>query len=99
MRILSIIPAVAALAAFRLSSLASAAETPAAGVDPASAIRGSLGTSIADLGLDTSSGAMTFLLNAGCVVLFAAVAVLITRSKQRRSQHRRISLRSRNFAR
>jgi hypothetical protein len=99
MRILSIIPAAAALAAIRLSSLASAAETSAAGVDPASAIRGSLGASIADLGLDTSSGALAFLLNAGCVVLFAAVALLITRSKQRRSQQRRISLRLRDFAR
>jgi|SRR5277367_4655547 len=99
MRILSIIPAAAALAAIRLSSVASAAETSAAGIDPASAIRGSLGTSITDLGLDTSSGALAFLLNAGCVLLFAAMAVLITRGKQRRSQHRRISLRFRNFAR
>jgi hypothetical protein len=75
-----------------LSSLASAADA-----DPASAIRGSLGASITDLSFDSSSGVLMFALNAACVLFFAAIAVMVTRSKARRAPG--IPLRSRNFAR
>jgi hypothetical protein len=75
-----------------LSSLASAAD-----VDPASAIRGSLGASIIDLSFDSGGGVLLFALNAACVLFFAAIAVMATRSKARRAP--RIPLRSRNFVR
>ena len=75
-----------------LNSFASAAD-----VDPASAIRGSLGSSITDLSFDSTGGALLFFLNAGCVLFFAAIAVMVTRSKARRAA--RIPLGSKNFAR
>ena len=75
-----------------LSSFASAGD-----VDPASAIRGSLGASITDLSFDSSGGVLLFVLNAACVLFFAGIALMVTRSKARRAP--RIPLRSRNFAR
>jgi hypothetical protein len=90
MRLINQTMTTAALAA--LSSLASAAD-----VDPASAIRGSLGASITDLGFDSSGGVLLFVLNAGCVLFFAAIAVMATRSKARRAP--RVPLRSKSFAR
>ena len=89
----AIVPAAAAvLAALGVSASASAAD-----VDPASAVRGSLGVSIGDLSLDTSLGAAVFFLNAGCVLLFVAIALTLKRAKPHSSL--RIPFRSRNFAR
>jgi hypothetical protein len=48
--------------------------------DPASAVRGSLGTSLEDLGVDNGAGALTLILN-GAFALLAGVWVLVlTRS-------------------
>jgi hypothetical protein len=89
----AIVPAaVAILAALALTATASAAD-----IDPASAVRGSLGVSIEDLSLDARVGAAVFFLNAGCLLLFAAIALAFTRVKPQMSL--RIPFRSRNFAR
>jgi hypothetical protein len=57
-----------------LSAPASASET-----DPASGIRGSLGVSLDDLAFSHGAGATVFLLNAGFVLLFAAVCIAVRR--------------------
>ncbi len=92
MRLTHLTLAAATLAAFAQSSFAAAAD-----VDPASAIRGSLGASITDLSLDSSGGTLLFFLNAGCLLFFAAIALMVTRSKARRAP--RIQVRSKHFAR
>jgi hypothetical protein len=56
-----------------LSAPASASE-----VDPASAIRGSLGVSLDDLGI--GAGATVFLLNLGCALVFAAICIAVRRA-------------------
>jgi len=43
-------------------------------VDPANALRGSLGVALADLSLDHPSGRLFMLLNGGCALLFGALA-------------------------
>jgi hypothetical protein len=54
--------------------------------DPASAVRGSLGTPLKELSLENSTGALTLILN-GAFVLFAAVwALLLTRSHRTRTR-------------
>jgi hypothetical protein len=47
--------------------------------DPASAVRGSLGVSLDDLAFGQGAGATVFLLNAGFVLLFAAVCIAVRR--------------------
>jgi hypothetical protein len=100
MRIQSIIRA-AGLAALTMGTFAAAAATgatpSATELEAAAVIRGSLGAPLTDLALDTSGGTLVFLLNAGCVLLFGAIAVLAARGKSRSIG--RISFRSRNFAR
>jgi ABC-type uncharacterized transport system permease subunit len=63
-----------------LSARASASE-----VDPASAVRGSLGVSIEDLALSHGAGASVFLLNAGFALLFAALAIASRRANSKAS--------------
>jgi uncharacterized membrane protein len=68
-------------AALTLVGLVSALSAPASASesDPASAIRGSLGVSIDDLVLSNGAGATVFLLNAGFVLLFAAICIAVRR--------------------
>jgi hypothetical protein len=83
-----------------LLGLISALSAPASAgeVDPASAVRGSLGVSLEDLVFGTGAGASVFLVNAGFALLFAAVAIGAGRRKSRGTGH--IPLRpSRYFAR
>jgi hypothetical protein len=73
------------LSAAALIGLAMAQSSQAADqLDATSAVRGSLGLSIEDLTLSSSSGAAVFLMNAGCAVLFAAFALIVTRTGTRR---------------
>jgi hypothetical protein len=74
-----------------LSAPASAGE-----VDPASAVRGSLGVSIEDLALSHGAGGSVFLLNAGFAVFSAALAIAMRRAN---SKARHIPFRATNFAR
>lgn len=82
----AVMPAVVMLVGlvFALSASTSASE-----VDPASAMQGSLGVSFDDL--STSAGVAVFLLNVGCVLLFAAACIALTRRGSRTS--RRVPLR------
>jgi hypothetical protein len=63
------------------------APASAAEIDPASAVRGSLGASLGDLGLANGAGAFVFLLNAGFAMIFAAVAIGARRRKSPRAGH------------
>ena len=65
-----------------LSAPASASET-----DPASAVRGSLGVSLDDLVLSSGAGATVFLLNAGFVLVFAAICIAAGRERSRTRGH------------
>jgi hypothetical protein len=65
-----------------LSAPASASES-----DPASAIRGSLGVSLDDLAFGNGAGATVFLLNAGFLLLFAAVCIALRRADSHKSRH------------
>jgi uncharacterized membrane protein len=65
-----------------LSAHASASE-----VDPASAVRGSLGVSIDDLALSSGAGASVFLLNAGFFLLFAAICVAVRRARRQKGRY------------
>jgi hypothetical protein len=56
-------------------------------VDPASAVRGSLGVSVDELVLGGGAGAAVFLLNAGFALMFAAVAIGARRRNPRRGRH------------
>jgi hypothetical protein len=76
----SIVPSAAALIGLALAQSSQAA----AQIDAASAVRGSLGISAEDLMLSSGSGAAVFLLNAGCALLFAAFALMVTRMDTRR---------------
>lgn len=91
----SIVPSAAALIglAFAQSSQA------AAQIDAASAVRGSLGISVEDLMLSSSTGAAVFLLNVGCAVLFGAFALIVTRMDTRRGGARIPFRPTSNFAR
>ena len=73
-------------AALTLVGLLSALSAPASAseVDPASAIRGSLGVSLDDLG--TGAGATVFLLNAGFALVFAAICIAVRRANSRNSR-------------
>jgi hypothetical protein len=52
--------------------------------DPASAVRGSLGTPLEDLSLENSTGALTLILNGGFVLLAGVWALFLTRSPRTR---------------
>ena len=67
--------------AITLIGLVSALSAPASAseADPASAVRGSLGVSLDDLVLSSGAGATVFLLNAGFLLLFAAVCIAARR--------------------
>jgi hypothetical protein len=68
-------------AALTLVGLVSGLSAPAWASEPdsASAVRGSLGVSLDDLLLSNGAGATVFLLNAGFVLLFAAVCIAVRR--------------------
>jgi hypothetical protein len=72
-------------AAFTFVGLIRALGAPASAseVDPASAVRGSLGVSIEDLALSHGAGASVFLLNAGFALLFAALAIASRRANSK----------------
>jgi hypothetical protein len=72
-------------AAVTLVGWVSALSAPAAAseADPASEVRGSLGISLDDLLLSNGAGATVFLLNAGFVLLFAAVCIAVRRKDSR----------------
>jgi hypothetical protein len=72
-------------AALALVGLVSPLSAPASAseVDPASAIRGSLGVSLEDLG--TGAGATVFLLNLGFTLVFAAICIAVQRARSRRA--------------
>jgi hypothetical protein len=56
-------------------------------IDPASAVRGSLGASLDELAFGNGAGPSVFLLNAGFALLFGAVALRARRRKSPRSGH------------
>jgi hypothetical protein len=87
-------------AAVTLLGLISALSAPASAgeVDPASAVRGSLGVSLEDLVFSSRAGASVFLLNAGFALVFAAVAIGARRRDSRGAGHMPLRL-SRYFAR
>src|ERR1700727_234036 len=76
-------------AALTLVGLVSALCAPASAgeIDPASAVRGSLGVSLDELVFGNGAGASVFLLNAGFALVFAAVAIRARRRKLRASGH------------
>ncbi|HXP66121.1 MAG TPA: hypothetical protein VN815_11645 [Steroidobacteraceae bacterium] len=76
-------------AAVTLAGLVAALCAPASAgeVDPASAVRGSLGVSLDELVFGNGAGASVFLLNAACTLLFAAVAIAAQRRKPRGTGH------------
>ena len=86
-------------AAVTLLGLASALSAPASAgeIDPASAVRGSLGVSLDDLSFSHGAGAAVFLLNAAFLVAFAVLAIRVRRANSRRLKH--VPLRTTNFAR
>jgi hypothetical protein len=76
-------------AAFTLVGLIYALSAPASAseVDPASAVRGSLGVSIEDLALSHGAGAAVFLLNAGFALLYAALAIALVGRANSKAKH------------
>jgi hypothetical protein len=76
----------AAPAALTLVGLVSALCAPASAseVDPASAIQGSVGVSLDDLG--TGAGATVFLLNLGFTLLFVAICIAVRRANSRKKR-------------
>jgi hypothetical protein len=75
--------------AMTLIGLVSALCAPASAseLDPASAVRGSLGVSLDDLMFGHGAGPSVFLLNAGFALLFAAVAIGAQRHKSSGAGH------------
>jgi hypothetical protein len=74
-------------------------QVPAAGIDSASAVRGSLGVTLQDLSLDDNLGQLSFVLNGGVALLsgvFACVAVVKGRRDSTSSRDRRDHRRSRD---
>ena len=64
------------------------APASASEADPASEVRGSLGVSLDDLAFGTGAGTTVFLLNAGFVLLFAALCIVAVRLEDsRRDRH------------
>jgi hypothetical protein len=73
-------------AAIAFVGLVSALSAPASATeaDPASAVRGSLGASLDELVFSSSAGATVFFLNAGFVLLFAAICIAARRADTRK---------------
>ena len=57
-------------------------------VDPASAIRGSLGASLDDLSVDSPVGVLSLVLNGGFALLFAVFACVAVAGGRRDRTHR-----------
>jgi hypothetical protein len=76
-------------AALTLVGLVSGLSAPAWAGEPdsASAVRGSLGVSLDDLLLSNGAGATVFLLNAGFLLLFAAICIAVRRADARKGKH------------
>jgi hypothetical protein len=76
-------------AAVTLVGLVSALSAPASAseIDPASAVRGSLGVSLDELVLGNGAGTAVFLLNAAFTLLFAVVAIGARRRNSRGAGH------------
>lgn len=76
-------------AAVTLVGLVSALSAPASAseIDPASAVRGSLGVSLDELVLGNGAGTAVFFLNAAFALIFAAVAIGARRRKPRGTGH------------
>jgi uncharacterized membrane protein len=75
-------------AAVALVGLVSALSAPASAseVDPASAVRGSLGVSLDDLVFSTGAGTTVFLLNVGFALAFAAICIAVRRADPHRAE-------------
>jgi hypothetical protein len=71
------------LAAVGVSVLMLSELAPAVAVDPASAVRGSVGVSLEELALNTLLGALSFGLNAGLLLLFGVLAIYFARVNSR----------------
>ena len=80
----TVVPSAVALVGL-LSTLCAPAS--AGEIDPASAVRGSLGVSVDELVFGTGAGASVFLLNAGFALVFAAVAIGARRRSHRGPGH------------
>jgi hypothetical protein len=78
---------VAAASAFALTAVGLLLHVPAAAtaVDPATAVRGSLGVSLQELGINSVVGQLSFYLNGGLALLFGAFAVMVARANARQS--------------
>jgi hypothetical protein len=61
---------------FALIGLVAGASASAAEIDPTYAVRGSLGGSLQDFLPSNNYGAVVFFLNAGCLLLFGALAII-----------------------
>jgi hypothetical protein len=79
-RQLSVVSA-SAIALTTVGLLVLGLHTPAgaAAVDPATVVRGSLGVSLEDLGINSAIGELSFYLNGGLALLFGALAALVVR--------------------
>ena len=75
------VPAAVAFVGLVLGSTASAVE-----VDPSFEVRGALGGSLDDLMLSNHLGAVVFFLNAGCLLVFGALAIVAQRMHARGPQ-------------
>ena len=75
-------------AAVTLVGLVSALSAPASAseIDPASAVRGSLGVSLDELAFGNGAGTAVFLLNAAFALVFAAVAIRASRTSRGNSR-------------
>jgi hypothetical protein len=71
------------LAAVGVSVLMFSEFAPALAVDPASAVRGSVGVSLEELALNTPLGALSFGLNAGLLLLSGVLAIYFARVNSR----------------
>ncbi len=69
----SIIPVAVAMTVFATFPVRASVQ----GMDPSSSVRGSLGATVFDLGLDSPLGAVSFFLNAGFALAFGVVALYL----------------------
>jgi hypothetical protein len=61
------------------------AAAAAASIDPATAVRGSLGVSLEDLGIKSTIGELSLYLNGGLALLSGALAALLVRANRRKN--------------
>jgi hypothetical protein len=71
---------------FAVIGLVLGASASAADIDPTYAVRGSLGGSLKDFLPSSNYGAVVFFLNAGCVLLFGALAIIAQRKSARATE-------------